>query len=160
MDTKLKKSLYRTSRTVPSEFTLERISVSDLTTAISEFVFENFRGAMTVEKPPLESGYVTVSLHGFAYFLKLLLREIYGDGVLRAKIVTRNGRVEVIINLPCAEKSIDALLSVAVRSGFAVESSGECEIRLFTNTAKDKALSIYAVDFTKFKRYLNEIFFL
>ena len=150
----------RMSDTAPNEFKLERIAVADLTTAIGDFVLENFRGAMTVEKPPIDSGYITVCPRGFAYFLKLLLNEIYGEGMLRARIVTENGRVEVIIELPDAQKRIDAILSVATASGFSVERPKDGEIILYANTAKDKSLSIYAVDFVKFKRYLNEIFFL
>ena len=80
--------------------------------------------------------------------------------MLRARIVTENGRVEVIIEFPDTQKRIDEILSVATASGFSVERARDGEIILYANTAKDKTLSIYAVDFVKFKRYLNEIFFL
>ena len=160
MLTRIKHRFRRISETAPDEFKLERIAVSDFTAAVKDFVFENFRGAMTVEKPPVDSGYITVSPRGFAYFLKLLLNEIYGEGMLRAKIVTENGRIEVIIELPNIGVKTDELLSCAVNSGFSVERADNREIVLFANTAKDKAMSIYAIDFAKFKRYLNEIFFL
>ncbi len=160
MLTRIKHRFLRISETAPDELKLERIAVSDFTTAIRDFVYENFRGAMTVEKPPVDSGYITVSPAGFAYFLKLLLNEIYGDGMLRAKIVTENSRVEVIIELPNVTVNTDSLLSAAVHSGFSVERADDREILLFTEIARDKAMSIYAIDFTNFKRYLNEIFFL
>ena len=89
-----------------------------------------------------------------------MLNEIYGNGVLKAKIVAENGKVEVIIDLPNEDINTEGLLSCAVRSGFSVKSAESRQILLFAEITKDRAMSIYAIDFAKFKRYLNEIFFL
>ena len=66
----------RLSESIPDEFEITTVRISDVFLSTQRFFDNNFRGAIITEGTPDLYGYTEASVDGIAYFFKVLLRAI------------------------------------------------------------------------------------
>ena len=141
------------------DFTIKCITANDFTKGIDSFISENMRGAICVEREDMLTGYLDIAPYGFSFFLKLLLNEIYGSGLVKLSIYSTDKKLYMKAdfgNILLPER----IISVAERSGFSIVRSDFGLIELSAGIRFFDNMSIYAIDAKEFGRYLVEIFFM
>ena len=110
------------SKRVPQNFVLETLSIYDIYNSSEKFFEEHFRGAVEISSDIECEGFVSASASGVAYFFRLLLEHIFGDGVLHIKMQTNNYKfiisAEFSIEREMDSKTKASLENVARVSGF------------------------------------------
>ena len=141
----------------PKDFSITKISCFDFFNSTNSFIERNFTGALHIEYPDIAKGYVQISPYGFAYFIRLLLSEIYGDGLTVARVFADDKELTVEINSPKPLKREKQLENVAARSGFSV-SIENGKITLRTKLHISCEVFVYADDMMRFINYYYEVF--
>lgn len=111
------------SDTIPESCERGNVSVNLLCSVLDAFLDANFRGAFTLEKEINEDGYIAVSVDYLAYFLRTLLADIYGRELLRIKLYSSFGKLQLEFSygktrLTKGEET--ELLRIAQTAGFTV----------------------------------------
>lgn len=152
-------SKYKISDKEPTDYKKVNLSVADFTYSLSTFTYEHFRGAFDLVTDGLPFGSVNVSLDGLAYFIKLLLTEIYGKYKLRASI--RCSQSSIQLQLIHSEKSLnfEYMIKVAEMSGFRVAENSDGFTLLVTDVIPEKRPVFYAISRFIFKKSLYSMFF-
>ena len=141
----------------PKDFSITKISCFDFVASTESFIEHNFAGAIRVNYPEIINGYVQISAYGFAYFIRLLLSEIYGDSFTVATVFTDDKELKIKINTPSPLRRINQLQDVAMRSGFSVTyENGELILGTPINISRE--VFVYADDVLKLINYYYEVF--
>jgi hypothetical protein len=154
--------VYKIQRTPPSEpadFSIKKFSCYDFLESTRRFIETNFTGAITVSFPGECYGYVCIAPRGFAYFIRLLLAEIYGNSLARATIEYGEGVINVKISSDSHLCNTERLLDVAKRSGFEC-CFYEGELILSAPVDDSANLSLLAFNSLSFINYYLEVFLL
>ena len=141
----------------PQDFSIMKMSCLDFFNSTINFIEHNFKGAIHVEYPETANGYVQISPYGFAYFIRLLLSEIYGDALTVARIFADEKELKVEIIAPKPLKREKQLENVAARSGFSV-SIENGKITLRTQMHISSEVFVYANDILRLINYYYEVF--
>ncbi len=139
------------SKRVPENFILETLSISDVYKSTEKFFDEHFRGAVEISADIEREGFVSASPSGIAYFFRLLLEHIFGDGVLHVKMQTNNYNF-IISSEFSVERELDSktratLENVARVSGFELIFSKKDKVTVIEatlNMRATQAIPIYA----------------
>lgn len=126
-------------------FEKERLSGLEFAQTVISFLKENFKGAIEIKRGELPLGSIRVAAEGFAYFLKLLLREVMGEGNVKAALRAEAGRMIFEIKCPKRSYSVDGILYYAEKSGFGVSEADEGLITLSIPVTPEKVKTIYAI---------------
>lgn len=155
------------SETIPDEFITKTVSVGDIFEATDEFFDDNFRGAITVDNELTADGYVNISPDGFAFFHKVLLNAIFGESVVRLRMLCENScflveaRWKVYKSISNSDLAL--LRSTANLSGFSMtlnEDEKEGKLTLSMPIRATPYLAIYAVSIAKMREAFTRVFFL
>lgn len=154
------------SGTDPDSFIITTVRLSDISDSTERFFEENFRGAVTFDIERNFFGYTDVSPVGLAYFLKLILRCVYGKTVVRI-VMQKSGKDLMIkaswnADTPLYEKDMAELYKVASLSGFTAsfsEDSESCSAELLLPIKILKSIQIYALSEFKMRKALIRVFF-
>ncbi len=150
---------YRISDREPTEYKKTRLSVADFTYSLSTFIYEHFRGAIDLITDGLPFGAVNVSADGLAYFIRLLLTEIYGKYKVMASIHCSQTSIQLQIFHRERSLNFDYMIKVAEMSGFrVVENTDGCTL-LTTEVIPEKRPVFYAISRFIFKKCLYNMFF-
>ena len=141
----------------PQDFSIMKISCFDFFNSTNSFIEHNFTGAIRVDFPETAKGYVQISPYGFAYFIRLLLSEIYGDALTVVRIFADDKELKVEICSPKPLKREKQLENVAIRSGFSV-SIENSKITLRTQMHISGEVFVYADDILRLINYYYEVF--
>lgn len=133
----------RDSLTEPEDFSLSRVPCGDFFRSTEKFIEDNFTGAIRVSIPENISGNIRIAPKGFAFFVKLLLCQVYGRSVINAHLNFSEDEVTFKVEKVDGLMVVDRLTDVALRSGFSV-SENEKFITLSTPVLISDTLSIYA----------------
>ena len=153
-------NLYRIDGKEPLDYKRIKLSAADFAFSIHEFILENFRGAIKVLADGMPYGSVYISPEGAAYFIKLLLIEVYGEHTLRATVSCSQTAIDVIIS--CYDKPLntDYMIKVAEKSGFSLVKDEGGDIILRAQVIPEKFPVFYANTQLSFKDVLHRMFFL
>ncbi len=143
--------LERLSKRAPQNFTLETLSVTDVFRTTQKFFDENFRGAVVTASDFEVERFISASPTGIAYFYRLLLEHIFGEGVLYVKMQINNYKFimqnEFSIKRRLDEKTKIKLENVARLSGFDIIFTSKHEntaIDIVFDIRPTQAIPIYA----------------
>ncbi len=148
---------------VPKNPIKKRFSVFDISTGLSEFIHENFRGLATVSTDISSTGYVTLSEEYMTYLFKLILKLVYGRFLLYINISFDGDTLA--FEIPFSEDLEISLRECAEISAAANSSDLDIEIlnsgiRIFAKSEKGaRIMSVYAGNIHEFKSALNSMFF-
>lgn len=154
------KYVYRIPRDAyvePKDYSKQRFSCYDFFRSVYQFVTRNFEGAITLDFPESFDGTVNISPRGFAYFLRVLLAEVFGNALVRTRFNVSDNVVSFTLSVPEDLKCISTLKAIAEKSGFSFEAENG-KIILSTESLYDATLYVYAHDILKFIGYLYEVF--
>ena len=150
---------HRVSERTSDDFTIKTIATDDFAKSIYDFICENMRGAITAAKAPLLPGYIDIAPYGFSFFLKLLLNEIYGNGMVELNISATTKQMMLTVRF--SDRSVpQSIISVAEKSGLTISELSDGLIIMTAQIRYLDSFSIYALDATDFERHLLEIFFM
>ena len=107
--------------------------------------------------PEAAHGCVVISPRGFAYFIRVLLSEIYGSRLVTARVYSEKGEVTMAINKAGGLRSKEKLKSIAERSGFSFLEDGDTLI-LRTPLRAMGEMFVYAKDNFRLINYFYEVF--
>lgn len=141
----------------PQDFSITKISCFDFFASTSNFIEHNFTGAIQINYPESSKGYVQISPYGFAYFIRLLLSEIYGDALTVASVFADDKELKIEISSPKPLKREKQLKNVAARSGFSVSIEKD-QITLRTPIHISREVFVYADNMLKLINYYYEVF--
>lgn len=141
----------------PEDFSLRKFSCFDFFTSTNSFIEHNFRGAVNIDFPETCKGFVHISPRGFAYFISILLSEIYGNSMVNAQVTSSDTDVIITIKGVAAQKRIRQLENIAERSGFSVIKSGN-DLILKTPVSITQEMFVYARDILELINYFYEVF--
>lgn len=141
----------------PKDYFKQSFSCYDFFNSVYKFLMGNFEGAITIDFPKSFKGAVNVSPRGFAYFIRVLLTEIFGNALVRGEFNIYDGEVVFSLKVPITLKCLPELKSIAQKSGFSFEAE-EGSITLRTKCIEDTMLYVYAQDKLSFINYLYEVF--
>lgn len=154
------KYIYRIPRDAyvePKDYSKQRFSCYDFFKSVYQFVTRNFEGAITLDFPERFDGTVNISPRGFAYFIRVLLAEVFGNALVKTHFTVSDNEISFTLSVPEDLKCISTLRSVAERSGFLFEAE-KGKIILRTESLYDATLYVYAHDILRFINYLYEVF--
>ena len=141
----------------PSDFTAKKFSCLDFFHSTESFIEHNFAGAIRVDFPETCKGYINVSPLGFAYFIRVLLSDVYGTSVTIAHVTASDSELIMTVENASELKSYEKLADAARRSGFSVEKTdGNLIIR--TPIKSTAEMFVYARDILLFINYYYEVF--
>ena len=141
----------------PEDFSLRRISCFDFFASVNSFIEHNFTGAIKMEFPDSYKGFVHISPRGFAYFVSLLLSEIYGNAMVNASITNAEGEIVITVATNANLKQKDRLIDIAERSGFSVTDDKK-RLILKTPVKINQEAFVYAGDVLELRNYFYEVF--
>ncbi len=141
----------------PKDFSTRQISCLDFFNSTSRFIEHNFTGAIQIHYPDKAWGYIRISPYGFAYFIRLLLSEIYGTELAVAEIFAENEELKIEITAKKPLKREKQLETVALRSGFSVLMENG-KITLKTPMRINGEVFVYANDMLQLISYYYEVF--
>ncbi len=154
------------SETVPDEFTSKSISIFDVFQATDEFFDDNFRGAITVDNELAADGYIDISPEGFAFFHKVLLNAIFGESVVRVRMLCDGSIFKVEANWKIynniSKDDLALLRSTANLSGFKItlrETDEDGNLILEAPVRKSAQLALYAVSAARMREAFTRVFF-
>ena len=138
---------YRLSDKVPDNEVRTAAEVNILTGVIDDFLYANFKGAYSMEKVITEDGYITVSMDYLAYFLRILLTDIYGRALLKIKAVSTAGKYQLEFSygtIRLTEGEELELSRIAETAGFKV-SFYNSRVFILAELSYITASSLYAI---------------
>lgn len=141
----------------PTDFSQRKISCFDFFASTNSFIEHNFKGAIRIELPERYKGFVYISPRGFAYFISLLLSEIYGEAMIDVNVKADNERITMTVSTKAVLKHKKTLIDVAERSGFSVLDEGNRFI-LTTAVKINQEAFVYADDMLELINYFYEVF--
>ena len=141
----------------PKDFSIRKFSCFDFFTSTSSFIEHNFSGAIDIEFPQSAHGYVHISHHGFASFIRLLLSETYGNSVALVKIFATDTEIVILVSEIERIPSHKRLINLAERSGFSITEDGKTII-LRTPLTKTQELFVFSIENLELINYLYEAF--
>ena len=141
----------------PEDFSIRKFSCFDFFASVNSFIEHNFAGAIKIDFPESYRGFLHISPRGFAYFISLLLSEIYGKSLVTVDVSASD--TEVILNISYKEKlkREKQITDVAERSGFSV-THGDNTIILRTPVKLTQEAFVYAGDVLELINYFYEVF--
>lgn len=150
---------HRISDKEPTEYKKSTLSVADFTYSLSTFIHEHFRGAIELSTDGLPFGSLSVCADGLAYFIRLLLTEIYGKYKVRAFIHCSQSTVE--LKIFHSERSVDFeyMIKVAEMSGFRLAENGDGCTLLVADVIPERRPVFYAISRFIFKKCLYSMIF-
>ena len=147
----------RDSQPEPSDFAPLPFSCLDFFSSLQSFIEHNFEGAITVDFPEAAHGCVVISPRGFAFFIRVLLSEIYGSRLVTARVYSEKGEITMVISKAGGLRSKEKLKSIAERSGFSFLEDGDTLI-LRTPLRAMGEMFLYAKDNFRLINYFYEVF--
>lgn len=141
----------------PQDFSIRKISCLDFFNSTSAFIENNFAGAIKIDFPESYKGFIHISPRGFAYFIFLLLSEIYGKSMVNVKIAASDSEITLKIDSQIKIEHKSQLIDTAVRSGFSVTEE-ENSLTLKTSLKLTQETFVYATDNLELINYYYEVF--
>ena len=133
------------TESVVTSFEREKLSGLEFAQTVISFLRENFKGAIDVRTGELPLGAIRVAPDGFAYFLKLLLKEVMGEGNVKAILGARSDSLVFDVRYPKRTNSIDSILYYAEKSGFRIDEREDGYVTLSIKVTPEKVHTIYAI---------------
>lgn len=156
----------RISQSTYNEFIITTVRASEIFKSTEKFFDDNFRGAVITDAEIVSDGYAEVSAEGIAYFFKVLLNAVFGDSVVRIKMISKNDVLDISTEWSfCREitkSDLNELENVARLSGFTLNFSKSESICRADISMKLKTLSyipLYAVSDEKMLLAYIKVFF-
>lgn len=142
---------------LPTDFSIRKISCFDLFTSTDSFTEYNFESYLDIEFPENLSGYVNISPRGFAAFLRLIFSEIYDRRVEPIRLFATDK--SVVLSIPKGIKltNLKQLTELAERSGFSV-SDGDDAITLRTPMTVTQEFFVFSRESLELINYYYEAF--
>ena len=146
--------------TVPTDYTLKTVKTHEFASSIERFLNECFRGAIELSIAPDAFGYIEISVHGFAYLMKLVLSKIYGKRVLKSSLSFTRERIIFSIDFDCSAEGFDLndTIFAAERCGLISERIAN-KLNFYANVKHNSIISLYARDEIYTLSVYNEVFF-
>lgn len=141
----------------PEDFSIRKFSCLDFFASTQSFIEHNFQGAIRIDFPETCKGFIHISPRGFAYFIRLLLSEIYGDSMAIAKVTATENEIKITVGKPGGLKSFERLADAAVRSGFSISEEDDTLI-LRTPIKITQEMFVYANGILELINYYYEVF--
>ena len=145
----------RSSIKEPADFSIRSFSCYDFLESTRLLIDENFSGAIELVFPEHCKGAISISPRGFAYFVRLLLSEIYGNSLAYAKIEYTEKEICVFVTKEDGLSCIDKLADAAARSGFSVTHDSK-SITLRCEADQTSDLAVFAHGALVFINYYLE----
>lgn len=147
--------------TEPSDCNIKKISASEFARSTERFLNECFRGAIDLTIDDDAFGFVEISVHGFAYLVKLVLSKIYGKRVLKSSLTfTRESILfSVDFGSDAEEDDIKDTLAAAKRCGMTGEAN-DSRLVFYAPVLPNTLISLYARDSIYSLSVYNEVFFI
>ena len=148
------------------DFTIQQSTFTVITKATRDFLFENFRGAVSISEDVTHSVYTKVAPEGLALYFKVILRELFGSCLLFVHIKSETKTLKMNLHFSKDNydlKSEDELNYIAKNSGFESEYKKEENKHILTLTFREerfRTISIHAITSLEIKHAFNKIFFL
>ena len=133
------------TESVVTSFEKEKLSGLEFAQTVISFLRENFKGAIDIRTGELPLGAIRVATDGFAYFLKLLLKEVMGEGNVKAILGSESDSLIFVIRYPKRTNNIDSILYYAEKSGFRINESDDGCVTLSIPVTPEKVHTIYAI---------------
>ena len=146
-------------------YTKRKATFNEIASSTEQFLFSNFRGAVSIFTNELHHAYTLIAPEGFALLFKLLLAKIYGGSVLRIEFGSEKGEMHVYCewdNVELDEEFITRLCSIGRESGFAVtyaKIDGKYKITISIKEDKRVLVSLYAVGTREILTAFNLVFY-
>lgn len=147
----------RFSYVEPKDYSKKIFACHDLFNSVALFLMRNFDGAIKLKFPQSFYGDVDISPRGFAYFIRVLLAEVYGNYLVQAEFTASDEEIAFSLEVPKNLKCLSELKAIAEKSGFSFESE-DGKITIRTKCVENYVLYVYAHDNLKFINYLMEVF--
>ena len=141
----------------PEDFSIRKFSCHDFFVSTKNFIDRNFAGAMSFDFSEGCKGFVHISPRGFAYFIRLLLSEIYGRSMAVVKVSLSDDKIILTVSGVSVLKSEEKLIDAALRSGFSCSRSGDI-LTLTTPLKITQEMFVYANEILELINYYYEIF--
>lgn len=155
--------LDRLSSAVPKSITKKRYSAFDIAGALSEFMYEEFKGLGEVTSRIKGTGCINISAEHLAYLLKLILKYVDGRFFLNITVTLDSGSFVIDIsfdgNLELEFSEKTSIIAAAKGAGFEFLISDNRMSFRAKEYSKSPAMFVYAGDMQLFKRTLYKIFF-
>lgn len=133
------------TESVVTSFEREKLSGLDFAKTVISFLNENFKGAIDISVGELPLGGIRVATDGFAYFLKMLLREVMGEGNVKARLFSRSGELLFEVRYPESTNGIENVFYYAEKSGFRAYEIEPGRVTLSISVTPEKVHTIYAI---------------
>lgn len=141
---KPEKIIYKMTRNGPDEFKAEDIHLSALTKSLFDFLYEHFRGSIQMHFSGEPFGSIHICPSGLAYFIKLILIEVYGNSLVKASFDSTQRRFTIEIQHELGERDLSYIMKVARMSGFDEEVYESGRIVISTRVFPDRRPSFYS----------------
>ena len=141
----------------PEDFSMRKLSVFDFFTSIHSFISHNFAGAIKINFPERYKGFIHISPRGFAYFISLLLSDIYGNSMVNVDVLSDDEKIIMHIDGIGALKRKNRLFDIAVRSGFSVTEEND-RLILSAPVKITQESFVYADNMLELINYFYEVF--
>ena len=136
------------------------VHLSNLTISLFEFLNEHFRGAIEMHISGEPFGSISVCPSGIAYFIKLILVEVYGNSLVKASFTSTQRRFTIEIQHELGERDMSYIMKVARMSGFDEEVYESGRIVISTRVFPDKRPAFYNHTDKYFKNLIAYVFML
>ncbi len=135
--------VYKLTKCSPEEFTPENIHLSDLTISLFSFLYEHFRGSLSMNFSGEPFGSINICPRGIAYLVKLILIEACGKSLVKINFIStqRKFTVEILHNL--GERDFSFIMKIAKLAGFDIEIYKKSRIVISTKVFPDKRPAFY-----------------
>lgn len=154
------------TESVPDDFIITTVRISDIFRSTQRFFDNNFRGAVITEGTPELFGYTEASVDGIAYFFKILLNAVFGESVLRVNMDKADGKFTIKATWrrcrDISESDLSELENTARISGFTFDLSSDGEFDKINISMPVKIMSyfpVYAVSEFKMHTAYVRVFF-
>lgn len=156
----LKSRIARLTDTPPADCIIEPFCAASFIKSVGRFLEENFRDLVEVTVTGAPTGYVNVSLAGFAHFMKLLLKAVYAADEIKLCFICTERQIRIEIDTRDLIFDTGAVLDMATSSGFkALPSDDDACLTIFTAVSRSAETSIYARNDIYVMNALNGLFF-
>ena len=155
-----KKVTFKLTNNGPEKFTPEYLHLSNLTISLHSFLYNNFRGALSINFVGEPFGSVNICPQGIAYFIKLILFEAHGDTLIKANFTSTQRKFTIEIQHQLGNRDLSYMMKVARMSGFDEEIYESGHIVISTRVFPDKRPAFYNHTDISLKNLITYVFML
>lgn len=154
------------SESEPTNLTISSFTASQVARGATEFLDDNFSGAVSYEIDLKTHTCVMLSPDGLAYFFKYLLNAIFGNTVVNISFSETDTDFLITTEWKCHREllpeELHELKMIAYAAGFNTIFSSRGDMRLITLSTKcglSEKIYVYANGYDKIKNAFKRVFF-